>query len=1109
MVLVGDDGREWSLSGVTLTDYHHLDAVVPAGLPAATYSLAIEGPSGSTGALADAFTATDTLADRLSVDVDQVSYEVFDQASLLVQLQDPDRAPVFVDMGVVVTVEAADGEVAAVFAEGSLVDQEPLTDAIGIRGRLRVDGSARIGLLSTTPDLLTVAVAPDNERSGVAEGVIKLEWAAGSPNALEIELPSDPLAVVAGERFPVTLTVVDEFGNEVEDPENVLLQDACDGVVVSEPMEIRGRTLVEVALETVTSPECPENRLKALLGPPGESGPITVAPGPVDHFEVDISSGEVTAGAELIAFVRAVDAYGNRTAWTGSLLVTDSVGGIAPDSFKCVGVGGSQFCRATPTVAAADVRLRVVDGEGIAGESAPYVVKAGDPTDLSLSLRTSPVTAGVPVAVTCTLTDTWDNIVDAATIPATDFLFADAAGPVTCVSTGTTTGGIAGFDCLFTKATNNDQLQAVIPSPLLSGSSSAFTVVNGALARVDITPAASSVVAGQSLLLDFVAFDAYDNPYIVKSSANVDLADTSGTISPAIVSLGGSGVGTLSATFTRAGLTEVTAWRSGVLLGTSSPIDVRPAATSGLSVGLDEPWAWVGEVTPVRVASVDVFGNTTDVDATATLTSTTGAASPAVASLVDGAGVAAVTWTRAETNETLSATTGTISGTSERLVVVSDCGGSGPTADVSFGGEDEAIACWDEIAGSATLSASMSGSAGSPVLYAVAVEDELAAISTTSPVAVEVGAVGVFALRALAVDAAGCGSEIASTAWIGPDDGEPVGPIALSSGVASLAIGSGTTPLTITGARNCTGDPATGGTVRLRTDRGELTGATSTGAGLGVVLDATGGGFATLDASFVTSGGLALAQADVPSGAAFGAVSVDLVGDDRAPVVWSQTPSGDVAGNRNELVLEFSEPLLTSSVVAANFSIAGPEPVSIGSVSLDGTRRTVTLDLSKSIDSGAGTWTVTALSTSGAAVRDDAGNRLDGTWSGVASSYAGTFGDLPSLAAAVTTCDPDRASFRPDGDDGVGAEADEVTLSIGSASTPEWWVITVADAGGATLRRDFVPATSASETWAWDGRDVGERIAGDGAYTITVDSDDGSGNRGGSCTTTISVDNGG
>jgi hypothetical protein len=1095
-----------AIGGVTLRDYHLIDASVPAGIPPGTYDLVVTGPTGRVGTLPDAFEVTESRADHLAVDVDgSVSYVVGERATVTVQLEapPPDDEPVLDDIEVTVTATADDGVLVPVFAASSLLDQEPTADGLGIHGRLRSDGSARVGITVGTPDTVKIEVSPDNTRSGIAGGSIKLAWSPGAATALVIDLPSDGFVAQAGQAFTANVTVVDQYGNPIDAAENVILKDTCTGTT-SAPVVVRGSAAISMVLQRATGSEaCPTDALTTLIGPAGTSAPFDVRSGPIDQFEVLISREEVTAGDLLFAFVTPVDAFGNRAAWPGhALVVTDSVDGIADGAHAC-STDSSIFCQLTPTVAGEGVVLEVAGDDGTTGTSEPYTVRPAAPVGIAVTVRGAPIAAGDAASVTVSVLDRFGNVVDASAYAATAFAFADGQGPVACSETGIN-GGVAAFDCMLTHAGGAVILEASLTDLGLVASSLPFQVTNGPVASVLITPATQTVTAGQSASIGFAAFDAFGNPYTVRADPVLDVADSSGTLSLTTVTIGSGGTVTRTGTLTEAGDTRITASQGGVVLGTSDVVTVLPAGADHLEVTPRFPWAWVGEPADVDVRAVDAFGNTTDTTATAALTTATGNAPDATSALVAGAGSATVTWTDPSLSDRIDATAGALSGSSGRVVVVTDCAPGGPVAQLSFGGLAEAVACADPLDGTAAIATSLAGSTGLPVLYAAAVDDAPPILGTTPDLVATAPGIGVFPVRALVADAAACGSESASVAWVGADDGQPTGPLDVRLGVSTLAIG-GATVISVVGATDCAGDPAGGASVLLATDRGDVTGAAPTGEGLSIKLDPQGDGLAGLDLASATTGGAGRVHAAVFSGAALGDAEFLATGDDARPIVWSQSPSGDTAGLVDTVILGFSEPMLDASVVVSSFAITGPDPASIATATLSSDGRTVTLGLTAPIDAGAGTWSVTGVSTPTSGLRDEAGNRLDGTWTGAPTSYVGTFGDLPAAIGPVLSCSTDQDAFRPDGDDGAGPEADAVQFAFDAAATPVWWVVSVEDAAGAVIRRTWFPGTAPAGSFAWDGRDQGGRIVAAGGYTLRVDADDGFGNRGGDCATAARV----
>lgn len=1093
------------LSNVALVDFATLSAVVPDGLSRGSYDLRVEGPTGADGVLPAAFEVTDTEAHHLAITVeDAVSYLVGETATVVVQLQDRNNGPVFEALDVIVTATVAEGLLNATFGADALgPDQEALVVGTGISGSLRPNGSARIPLRVDSPAFVTVTVSPDNSRSGISADGLQLEWDAGTATGLSIDLLVNPLVVVAGDSFPVTLRLVDDNGfTQVDAVESVVIKEdsACGNTFTSTFTEVAGTATMDVTLLRASGGACPTTRLKSVGNPPGVSAPIKVIAAPIDHFEVVTTGLEVVAGDPIGATISPVDRYGNTVPGTGGVTVTDSLGSLAPGDVGCLGMGPF-LCTALPTTAAPSVRLLADSADGTHGESEPYAVLPDAPVRLVVEV-VGPITAGEVADVGVAAEDAYGNRVDASVWDPASLVFRDDSGDLVCPEFGTDADGLVRFDCTLFEATPSDEI--VVSSSLLalSGASDPFAVVNGALAAVEVTPGASDVAAGEPMALSFAAFDAFGNPYLVQADATLVVADSSGTLDVASVTLDGAGTAVATAMFQRAGSTVVTASQDALVLGASSPIAVHAGPAASLGVALDAPWAFVGSPLGVTVTALDAFANPALLDATATVQSASSGFADVAVAVVGGQGTASVTFTAPRSNDQLTALAGALAGASGRIVAVTDCGVAGPVANVAFGLSSDAIVCRN-VQGEATIAASFAGSTGSPTLFGVLVDDGVSGVvfaDAVPLVSVTTTREGRFPVTALVADAAGCGSEVAATAWVGDDDGTATGPLVVSPDVGSVALG-GTVMVTVSGATDCAGDPAVA-PLLARSNRGVITDARATGAGLEVDPDADGDALFTLSAS-ATTGGTATIQVGTASGSASGTAFVPITGDDRRPIVWSQTPSGDTAGFVDQVELRFSEPLLDTSVTPSTFTIGGPGSVSVADAVLVGD--TVTLVLDGPIDAAAGLWTVTAVSSAGPAVRDLAGNKLDGAYNGTVSSYVGAFGALPSAAPAVLGCAVDLPVIHPDGDDGPGAEADFVHVALDAEGQPEWWVISVETSAGTVVRRDYVSAIAAQETWTWDARDGSEKVVDPGVWRLVVETDDGQGNRGGTCASSVTL----
>ena len=76
------------LSAVDLIDYQRINGVVPPGTPPGVYGITVESPSGARATLEDAFQVTDTLADHLRLNTDQITWTVQETAVVSMQVRD-------------------------------------------------------------------------------------------------------------------------------------------------------------------------------------------------------------------------------------------------------------------------------------------------------------------------------------------------------------------------------------------------------------------------------------------------------------------------------------------------------------------------------------------------------------------------------------------------------------------------------------------------------------------------------------------------------------------------------------------------------------------------------------------------------------------------------------------------------------------------------------------------------------------------------------------------------------------------------------------------------------------------------------------------------------
>lgn len=1088
--LQGPDGggERVPLLGVGIVDDEQLTATVPAGLAPGIWTLTVESPSGATASLPGGFRITDQRAARLVLDPERFVWTAGEQARIGISLLDVDDRVVEVPFELVVVASGTGGAVTV--SPGDLADVRPTPSGDGVRGSL-VEGRATVGVTATVPGRVDLVIAAGDPASPVVGDSLTLAFEPGGDLSVAIELP-DPGPFVAGEPFVVTARVVDQYGNPVPDPTPVTLRTLCSGWVGS--VVLAGDTAVAVTPTLASSAACPEDQVVVVepAALPGRSDGFQVAPGPASRLEVIAAPASLQAGDLLNVLVLPEDAFGNTAAWGAALSLTDSVGGLVDET--CVAVGASRVCTARATRSDPAVVVEALGDDGVRGVSAPIEVLPDDVVT-GVALRApATATAGEVVPVLVSALDAWGNVVPTSWTSGVTAL-TDERGDVACAAAGGATDGSAAFDCVFTEARLTGTLEAALEGLVALAP---IAVRNGPLAQIRVS-APASVEAGEPVAIDLAAGDAWGNPYLAQDDPTVDLWDDGGSLTPTLAPLDAAGEARVVGTFTVAGLTRVRAGQGGVELGRSEPITVASGPTVGLRVRTAVPWAWTNEPAAVSVESVDAWGNRTALDAAATLSSLATSADDLVLPLVNGVGSGLFVWPAAALPDLLDASAAGFEGSAE-VIVVRRCP-TGPSAAVAFDGHAVGVTCATEEDGGG-IAVDLTGSArGSlPIAsFAAALPGRQGTLDASGVVPVALPGVGRHEILGLAVDTASCASEVAGAAWSAPDDGGPAGPIALSASVASLPV-LGAATLELVGVTDCRRAPAAGSAVLLAATGGALAGVSATGEGLAVVLDVNGDASATLDTS---AGGLQDTQlsvvATVPGGGARGELLLPLTGDAIRPVVLDAAPVGSSTERHDTFSFTFSEPLLPGSVTPAAFTLGG---VPAASVAVSGAE--VTVSAASPLDGAFGPHVLTV----GSGVRDLAGNRLAGEWSGRPAPWTSAFGGF-TVAPAGPQCGeviPGTLRFRPDGDDGLDEEADELIIGLSAAAAPAWWVVEVHDDAGERVDADWVVPLAALDAVAWDGRGFDGAVRPPGRYEIAVSADDGLGNRSAACVVSVQLE---
>ncbi len=1080
-----------ALDPVQFVDTSTLMAEVPSGVAPGVYDLRVLAPSGVATTLggSSGFRVTETRADHLAFDVETVSYDVTELASIPMHLADPEGGNVAEPMLVQVEATSALGATGLEFGSGLLDNQESIGDGTGVRGNLHADGTATLLLRSSAAQDLTLTLSSVDEPL-ITSATTLLSFSPGAPDHVVLTLPNANYTTTAGDEVEVGIDVVDALGNVIDATglSVVLFEDASCGDL---------RQVVDLLQAgpypvTLTAACAPDHLHAVGLGQEVISEAFDVLPGPMVAYDVRAAPNAIVAGKGVLAVqLDAVDSYHNVVPdHLASIKLTDSVGGLDPDA----GIGtqlcnpfieGRTVCTATPIRAGSDVTITATDELGRTGVSNGVDVLADTAASVAVSLGTATGEAGVAFTVVVQLLDQWGNPLSYASDAVA---LTDDTGTLACESTAD-----GNFTCFVTASDPADVITATLFS--LTGTSIPLLVTNSDLAQSDVSVTDTEVTAGEAFGATVRGYDRFGNAYTTAvSGSSVTLGDLLGGLVPLAVVLDATGAGTTTLSLTVAGTDAVTASQGGVVVGTSTTITVAPGIMVELTLTAP-PWADVDAGVPMSLTAVDTFGNAVGTYSGPVAVTLDGCDAVTATDFVSGEAEVDLVCNTPALQVQIVADDGVFRTVSEPLDLLDFACADGPVADLQLDGAGEVVACL--VSGAATLVVDTSGtvSGAAPVAAWLLDDGHQSIRSAAAPTAVTFETPGARRVGLVVADAAACGSEASAVAWVGENDGSPVGPIVVTP--TSTAVRNGASTSVSISASDCAGDVASGAYVYVWTSLGVITGATSTGTGLTATLDSLGRGgvFAGFTEGYVGTATVVASSAD---GSGFGSASIGVTDDSVRPTVVAASPAGEWADLVDAITVEFSEPMRSTSFASTSVVLTGPSGVVTSSLALSADLRTLTVTPSLALDAAAGAYSLT-LSTN---IRDTAGNRLSGDWSGAAASWSVTFGMVGATVVSGSCTNP-TPDFRPDGDEGAGMDAEHVVLSLAAASTPAWWALTVTDGDGAPVRRTRTAGSNL--TVSWDGRGDDGVLLGEGVYALSVDAVDATSNEAGACSTTATL----
>jgi hypothetical protein len=1109
--LVGVD-EVGNLTGVTLVDYENLDALVPTGLEAGLYDVLVTAPNGKEARLEQAFTVTNTRADSLRIEIDGVVHQVNDSVAVELSLRDLDGLPVEQDLLVEFVLDSELSAGGVVIEDWGLEDVTELEDAVGVRGRLGLDGRSVVVLTSTLPDELELTLRAADSGSIVREDRADLVFVAGEMEGVQILLPTKDFTATAGENFEVVLRVVDAFGNLVEDqPASVLLFEKCAGFL--DEVTVIGSLTVPLSVSKATGAQCPRNWIQAISGLEGNSDSFFVLPGPLSHFDGERMDGELqfVAGDVGTYKVFGRDAFENAVDLDGEELVfEDSIGSLAEASCELGSSVPFRICALVFEQAVVETELQV-SAMGVGGVLGNYEVIANSPTQILVGTLGNLIVAGALFEVEVTITDSWGNPVDIdgnqTPITASDGGF----GTLSCNWLGSQVQGVHILSCSETTAAEHMQFTVRIDALGIQGLSDIVAVVNGALSSVILTATDLTLIAGELFDLEIEGFDAYGNGYKVQSNPNLSISDSASGITTTQAQLGSSGLVLLSnLSLNKMGQPVIlTVSQGGLTLGQLG-FHVEHASIDHLEVRPTRTWAWVGEPREILVVAMDPYANPVlDFQEGVQLTSSTGAFLNTTASGFDqGVLSIAVTWDNAGLGDQVSVVAPSASGLSDPLdAVLSDCS-SPPSADLEFtaSGNDELVTCLNSSSTSLGMDFSGSSAGANSIAFYHLYDGQGSNLRGTSTVpSLWVNEVGVFVPDLMVVDTAACGHLVDGLLWAGENDGSVTGPVSISSSATALTAGSstqGTATISVS-AEDCAGDVASNELLFTRVDLGQLDPAgaalSPTGVGLALTLGSSGTGSFAFDVSAESFAGEATVAVGNLNGSAYGEVSISVEGDNAQPKVAWMDPSGLTSEQLDQVLVQFTEAMESSTLSSSNVSLVDGNGDAIGfSLSLSTDSTLLWVDLDSTLDAANEEVTLSLTSD----IRDISGNFLDGDWSGTqtGTDFAGFFGDVVDDGLTVQGCALQEPLFIPDGDSSTAfGQADEAGVSLNSSIRGEMWLLEVFDSTGTRIRTYREATVTTNATLLWDGRGDDGILSEPGDYLVGATVEDAQGNVSAGC----------
>jgi type II secretory pathway pseudopilin PulG len=498
----------------------------------------------------------------------------------------------------------------------------------------------------------------------------------------------------AGAAFSATITALDQGGNAftgLTGPQTLTFTGpgtSPDGNAPTYPASVTFANGVGTATP-ITLYDAQAVTLTVAQGTASGSASLTVGGSTATTFTV-ANPGTQTAGTHFNLTITATDAYGNAANYTGTKTITFTGAGTSPNgnrptypasvTFNASGVGTATI---TLFDAQTNITLTATQG-GITGTSGAFTVGPAAAGAFTVS-NPGTQTAGTPFSVTITAVDTYGNAANYTGAKTITFSGPGTSpkgnAPVYPASVTFNANGV-GTATPITLYDAQAATALTATQGAITGTSTPFAVNGLSTVSAFTITNPGTQTAGTAFNVTITTTDAYGNTANYTGTQTITFTgpgtstDGNAPTYPASVSFS-AGVGTANMTFYDAQTSTTLTATAGALTGTSTAFAVNNAVASSFTVA-NPGTQTAGTHFNLTITATDAYGNAANYTGTKTITFTGAGTSPngnrptypaSVTFNASGVGTATITLFDAQTNITLTATQGGITGTSGAFTV--------------------------------------------------------------------------------------------------------------------------------------------------------------------------------------------------------------------------------------------------------------------------------------------------------------------------------------------------------------------------------------------------------------------------------------------------------